>query len=184
MYLADLSFLCGADAKAQRTCIQQAVRVRPHEGAVLYAAGSEALLAGDAARWLEYSKLAFRAGRRQQDQLMGDLVANSPRENLPLLIEFIMREFQPDLGNLRFLHQVCEKRCSPEQLRPLVRRRAEQAQLEAGAMRGASRASLAGSPAAPQPTRRRRESAAVSPATRCNAIRAITRPTAGSPPVC
>jgi O-antigen ligase len=140
VYLADLSFLCGADAKAQRTCIQQAVRVRPHEGAVLYAAGSEALLAGDAARWLEYSKLAFRAGRRQQDQLMGDLVANSPRENLPLLIEFIMREFQPDLRNLRFLHQVCEKRCSPEQLRPLVRRRAEQAQLEAGAMRGAQAA--------------------------------------------
>ena len=107
---------------------------------MLYAAGSEALMAGDAARWLAYVKLAFRAGRRQQERLMGDLVANTPRENLPVLIDFIIREFQPDLWDLRVLHATCEKRCPPEQLRSLARRRAEQAQREAGALQGTAAA--------------------------------------------
>jgi O-antigen ligase/tetratricopeptide (TPR) repeat protein len=137
VYLADLSFLCGADAQAKKTCIQQAVRVRPHEGAILYAAGSEALLAGDTARWLEYAKLAFHSGRRQQCQLIGDLVANTSPENLPVLIDFLIREFQPDLWALRVLHGTCEKHCPPERLLSLIRRRAEQAQIEAAAMHGA-----------------------------------------------
>jgi len=136
LYLADLSFLMGADAQAKHTCIEQAVRVRPREGAVLYAAGSAALLAGDPARWLAYAKLAFCAGRRQQEQLMGDLVGSTPPENLPVLIDFILREFQPDLRGLRFLHVTCEKRCPAEQLRSLARRRAEQAQSEAVTLHG------------------------------------------------
>jgi tetratricopeptide (TPR) repeat protein len=138
VYLADLAFLSGADAKAKQTCVEQAVRVRPREGAVLYAAGSEALLAGDTARWLDYTKLAFRSGRRQQERLMRDLVGSTPRENLPVLIDFIIREFQPDLWDLRFLYEVCEKRCPPEQLRALVRCQAERAKKEAAALHGAS----------------------------------------------
>jgi O-antigen ligase len=142
VYWADLSFLCGADAKAKKICIEQAVRVRPREGTVLYAAAGEALLAGDVARWLEYAKLAFRSGRRQQGQLVSDLATNTPAENLPVLIDFIVREFQPDLWDLRLLQGTCEKRCPPERLLPLVRRRAEQSQLEAAAMHGAQAAPL------------------------------------------
>ena len=130
VYLAELSFLGGADATVGRACVQQALRVRPYDGAVLYAAGTEALLAGDAARWLECSKRAFRSGRRQQQQLMGDLAAGTSAENLPVLIDFILREFQPDLQALRFLHGACERRCPPEQLTRLVRYRAERARLK------------------------------------------------------
>jgi O-antigen ligase/tetratricopeptide (TPR) repeat protein len=142
VYLADLAFLSGADVKAKQTCIEQAVRVRPREGAVLYAAGSEALLAGDTARWLGYAKLAFLSGRRQQERLMGDLVGSAPRENLPVLIEFVLREFQPDLWDLRFLYGLCEKRCPPERLRSLARCRAAQAEKEAAALHGVRAAAV------------------------------------------
>jgi tetratricopeptide (TPR) repeat protein len=142
VYLADLAFLGGADATVKQTCIQQAVRVRPCDGAVLYAAGSEALLAGDATRWLTYAKRAFRFGRRQQQQLMGDLVASTVPENLPIVVDFIVREFQPDLWDLRFLHDTCANRCPTQQLVPLIRRRAEQAQSEAAALNNAQAAQV------------------------------------------
>jgi len=142
VYLADLAFLGGAEATVKQTCVQQAVRVRPCDGAVLYAAGSEALLAGDTTRWLAYAKQAFRSGRQQQQQLMGDLVASTPPENLPILIDFIVREFQPDLWDLRCLHATCTNRCPAEQLVPLIRRRAEQAQREAATMNNARAAQV------------------------------------------
>ena len=76
----------------------------PSTGPCCMPPATEALLAGDAARWLDYSKRAFRCGRRQQQQFIGDLVASTPTENLPGLIDYILREFQPDLEGLRFLH--------------------------------------------------------------------------------
>jgi O-antigen ligase/tetratricopeptide (TPR) repeat protein len=131
VYLAQLSFLSGADASAGRACLQQAMRVRPFDGAVLGAVASDALLAGDVARWLEYSRRAFHRGRWQQQQFVGDLVAGTSSEELPALIDFIIREFNPDLHCLQFLHIACAERCPPERLFPLMRRQAEQARIEA-----------------------------------------------------
>ena len=102
IYLADLSFLAGADAAAHRAYVGQALRVRPFDGAVLYAVANEALLAGDHARWIEYTKRAFGSGRQQQRQIIANLVAATPTENLPAVIESILREFQPDLEAVRF----------------------------------------------------------------------------------
>ena len=136
VYLADLAFLSGADTAVRRACVQQALCVRPHDGSVLYAAGTEALLAGDAAQWLQYCKRAFRSGRRMQEQLMGDLVASTPAEDLPTVIDFILREFQPDLAGLRYLHTVCAKRCGPDQLAGLTRCWAERAQRDAPKLAG------------------------------------------------
>jgi O-antigen ligase/tetratricopeptide (TPR) repeat protein len=142
VYLADLLFLNGANATAQRACVQQALRVRPFDGAVLHAAGSEALLAGDAARWLEYSKRAFRCSRQQQQQFIGDLVVSTPTENLPVLIGLLIREFRPDLQCLRFLHNACAKYCPPEQLFPLMRHQAHQAEIEATALNNREAATI------------------------------------------
>ena len=102
VYLAELSFLAGADDAGTRTCIEQALRVRPFDGAVLVAAANEALRAGDAEQWLDYSKRAFRRGRRQQQQLIGGLVASTPTESLPAMIEFVLRDLQPDLEGSAF----------------------------------------------------------------------------------
>jgi tetratricopeptide (TPR) repeat protein len=131
VYLADLSFLAGADGAVGRDYVGQALRVRPFDGAVLYAAASDALLAGDRAQWIEYSRRAFHSGRPQQEQIIADLVAATPTENLPAVIESILQEFHPDLAAMRFLHDLCAKRCPAETLAALARCRAEKAESEA-----------------------------------------------------
>jgi tetratricopeptide (TPR) repeat protein len=136
VYLANLTFLGGADAAARGAYVDQALRVRPFDGSVLYAAGSEALLAGDAARWLDYAKRAFRCGRNSQRQFLTDMVGCSATEDLPAMVDFIIREFDPDLQGLRLLHAACAKRCQPNQMTPLLRRWAERAQAEAGKLSG------------------------------------------------
>ena len=98
VYMAELAFLSGAGDSATRTWIEQALRVRPFDGAVLAAAADESLRAGDAAAWLDYSKRAFRRGRQQQQQLMGGLVNSTPTKDLPTTIDFVLREFQPESG--------------------------------------------------------------------------------------
>ena len=150
VYLADLSFLWGADAKAKQTCIEQAVRVRPHEGACC--TPPEARPYGRRCRrWLEYSSWLF-AGRRQQDRLMGDLVANTPQENLPVLIDFIIREFQPDLWDLQSCTRlvrtaVLRNSCVPSQ------RRAEQRNARLDPQGHGKPRKSGRSPTASQPTR-------------------------------
>jgi tetratricopeptide (TPR) repeat protein len=120
LYLADLSFLVEAGDEIKLACIEQAIRARPYDGAVIYAAGAEALLAGDTARWLQCSKRAFRSGPRQRQQILADLVASAPPENLPALIDVILREFQPDVPAARTLYTLCRKQCSPNDLKPLI----------------------------------------------------------------
>ena len=130
VYLADLAFLYGADATAQKACLQQAMRVRPYDGAVLYATAGEALLAGDADQWLSYAKLAYKAGPRQQRQFISDMANAAATEKLPEVIDFILREFQPNLPCLRLLYNIAAKRCSVESLTPLIQHRAQKAEAE------------------------------------------------------
>jgi O-antigen ligase len=131
VYLAELCFLDPAPQPSRPAYVAQALRVRPFDGAVLYGAGSEAYLAGDSAKWLDYAKRAFHSARRQQRQLMADLIGQTTPANAPTLVDFIVHEFQPDLAGLRALHAIAARRCTPEQLTPLVRYRAARAELEA-----------------------------------------------------
>ena len=57
--------------------------------------------------------------------------AGTPSEGLPALIDSIVADFQPDLESLRFLHGLCAARCDPEQLAPLARCWAREAETEA-----------------------------------------------------
>jgi tetratricopeptide (TPR) repeat protein len=122
--------------------IEQALRTRPFDGGVLYAAAGEALLAGDAAGWLDYARRAYRSGPRQQQEIINSLVAATADEHLPALIDAVLREFQPDLHGMRMLYQACGKRCSAESLLPLTRRLAESAEAEAAASDAATAAAL------------------------------------------
>lgn len=133
VHVAELAFLWTADRGLERACVEQAMRVRPIDGEVLYAAGNEALLAGDEALWRNYLKRAFRYGRPQQQQIMADRVVSAPPETLPTIIADILQEYQPDLQGANFLHDVCASRCTPEQLVPLARYRADMAEAEATA---------------------------------------------------
>jgi len=140
LYLAELAFLDGAGEAAKHACIQQALRVRPHDGHVLYSAANEAWLAGEPAQWLTLAKEAARASARCQKQLFEDLVANTPPAGIELMIDFIVEEFQPDLVGLGFLEEACRLRAQPEQLRRLREYYARRAEHEARSHRGAEAA--------------------------------------------
>jgi len=142
IYLAELCFLDGNRRLSGQACVEQALRVRPFDGAVLYAAGSAAYLAGDPVKWLDYAKRAFHCGRKQQRQLIGDLIGHTPEEGLPEMIALLLREFQPDLEGMRFLYAACAKRCRPEQLAALRRAWAEKAEREAQTKNDPAAASL------------------------------------------
>jgi tetratricopeptide (TPR) repeat protein len=142
VYLAELSFLDGGGRPGRRAMIDQALRVRPFDGDVLYAAANEALLAGDAAGWLDYARRAFHCGPRQQRRIINHLVEATADERLPALADVVLREFQPDLRGLRLLYTACAKRSTAEQMAPLARRLAESAEAEAAATGGAAAVGL------------------------------------------
>ncbi|MBN1394209.1 MAG: O-antigen ligase family protein [Pirellulales bacterium] len=142
LYLAELSFLRGGDETVKRVCIQQALRVRPHDGDVLYAAAEEAILAGNVPLWLEYAKKAAASGPRCQLRIITRLVSVTPAENIPTVADFAIREFDPDLVVLRALHDECLKRCPPRQLEPLARYRMLKVEREAQNSSGPGAAAL------------------------------------------
>jgi tetratricopeptide (TPR) repeat protein len=131
--LAELSFLNGDDGRLHRACIEQALRVRPWDGAVLFAVAEEAALAGDHSRSLDYAKLAFRSGENQRRQILQKYAAGTASEELPALAESVIREFQPDWRTLQFLYDLCAARCPPQAMASLARRTAEAAEVEAAA---------------------------------------------------
>ena len=134
LYLAELSFLVGADAGIVRACIEQALRVRPFDGDVLFASASESLRRGDSEQWVQYSKRAFRRGYRQREQIIGGLVAGTSAEGLSAMIEFVFNELQPDLRSVRFLYSECVKRFPPGELVLLRTYWAEKAEAEASSL--------------------------------------------------
>ncbi len=133
VHAAELSFLWTSDRAAARACVDQAMRVRPFDGPVLYAAANQAILAGNEALWREYLRRAFRYGREQQQKIISDRVAAASVDGLPAVIADLLREFRLDLENANFLDSICANRCSPEQLAPLVQYRAERTEAEAAA---------------------------------------------------
>ncbi len=111
--------------------------MRPFDGTVLRGAASEAFLAGDQMKWLDYTKRAFHCGPRQQRQLIADLLGNTASANIPQMVDFVVRELQPNLDGLRYLHTACSARCSAEQLAPLASYRAQRTAAEAATLDGA-----------------------------------------------
>jgi tetratricopeptide (TPR) repeat protein len=89
IYLAELAFLEQASSDLEHACIDQALRVRPHNGVVLLAAGSEAATDGDAERAMELWKRAFHQDPEQQTRII-DLLAPY------MSAEEFLDEFTPD----------------------------------------------------------------------------------------
>jgi len=142
LYLAELCFLENAGENWKAACIEQALRVRPFDGEVLYAGATEALLAGDYDRWLELARRSFQSGRRHQRRLIADLIGRTPAEVLEDMIRVVVREFHPDLEAMRTLCESARGRGRPEQLVWLRHRCAEQAESDAKSTRGENAARL------------------------------------------
>jgi O-antigen ligase/tetratricopeptide (TPR) repeat protein len=96
LYLAELSFLVDDVALRKEDCIAQALRVRPHQAAILVAAGNTAALAGDLDKAVTFWKRAFHQDREQQRRLIEMLSQAVPAS-------FFLEKFEPDLSGLETL---------------------------------------------------------------------------------
>jgi Flp pilus assembly protein TadD len=74
--------------------------------------------------------------------VLDNLVAGWPADNLPALIDDVLRQLQPDLESAHVLYDICAKRCSPEQLVPLAAYRAQRAEIEAPTLAGTEAAKV------------------------------------------
>jgi len=90
VYLAELAFLDSSSSQLKHAYVDQSLRVRPHEGVVLFAAGGEAALAGDIAGALELWKRAFYQDPEQQTRIIELLAPQMPADAF-------LQHFEPDL---------------------------------------------------------------------------------------
>lgn len=139
LYLGELCFLEGAQGAAKSAYVQQALRVRPHDGTVLFHAGREAWLAGRPDEGLTYWKRSFEAGPIYQRQVIDWMAGRTAEVALRQEIGFFLEEFQPNLDALQYMYHRYRRIATPEQLAPLLAVYAQRAQGEAGseAERGA-----------------------------------------------
>jgi tetratricopeptide (TPR) repeat protein len=135
VYLAELAFLDGPAASAKAAYIDQALRVRPHSGEVLLAAGAEAALAGDTAKALDFWKRAFHQGPEYQLRLVELLAPQAPAS-------FFLAGFHPDLGGMRLLFRHYQQMGRAEDLRTLGPPLAQMLERDARAETGQTAADL------------------------------------------
>jgi Flp pilus assembly protein TadD len=109
LFLAELGFLQGADHQFTAACIEQALRVRPHDERVLFAAGKEAALQGDLAAAIRHWKECFHTGGAYQLQLVQLLAGQVP-------VAFFLENFEPRLEDLQLLHQFYRRVQRPEEM--------------------------------------------------------------------
>ena len=124
LYLSEISFLDGPSAPEKNACIQQALSVRPFDGAILFAAGQESVLAGDFARAGPLWRASFQAGSSHQERLLNALAGQMPTA---ALIDWL----QPDLDGLLKIVGYWQEHPSGDNLSVALQRYAEVCEREA-----------------------------------------------------
>jgi len=97
IHLGSLSFLGLTEPSIENEYLDQALRVRPYEGAVLIAAGKETLLAGDMTGAVRLWKKAFQQDARSRGQIIQALASQVPTD-------FFLDQFSPDLDGISELY--------------------------------------------------------------------------------
>ncbi len=119
VYLASLSFLEGPSAAAKTAYIDQAYRVRPHDGAIAFAMGLERGLANDEQGMLRHWETAFRQDPRMRTLIIEHIAFRVSAE------EFLTR-FEPPIGGLRKLRDGYQQAGRTDDARIVARRLIEQ----------------------------------------------------------
>jgi O-antigen ligase len=89
VYLAELAFLQSPGTSAHAQLVYQALRVRPYDPAVLFAAGREAIFAGDVAGAVGFWRHAY-----YQDNLLRQRITHQLAPQLPA--DVFIAQFRPD----------------------------------------------------------------------------------------
>ena len=98
LHLAELAFLQQPDPRMQQALLDQALRVRPYDGTVLFCLGREAVLQGQWDTGLAYWRQAFQHTPDIQDEIIR---AVAPQVAPAIFVTI----FQPDRQGLRKLFQ-------------------------------------------------------------------------------
>lgn len=142
LFLGELCFLQGPQSPGKVSYVAQALRVRPHDGIVLFQAGNEALTAGDYERGFACWQAAFRSGRLYQERVARQLVGRLWPADPAMEARFFLQLLHPDLEGLRLLHRQYEQFAQPEQLAELRTYYAQQAEQAAAGAEPEQAASL------------------------------------------
>ncbi len=114
--LAELGFLDGLTESGSSELVQAAVRVKPYDGAVLFAVGRQAALTGDTESALTSWRKSFQFSREYRLAIMNALAPIIPPE-------FFVNQFEPDAEGLQQLFSLYRSRDMRDQARtvaPLV----------------------------------------------------------------
>jgi len=130
LYIAELRFLEGPGFdQSQPAYVDQALAVRPYDGAVLFEAGRAAWEAGEPQLWLDFWQRSFRSGPMHRRRMMQSLAGRLPAA-------FILEQFEPDIHSTRHLHARLRELNRPDQLETVGRHLARLAQVEAARLEG------------------------------------------------
>ncbi len=116
LYLSELAFVEGAREMATEVLLDQALRVRPHDPATLFQAGTEAWLAGDAGTAFDFWRRAFHSGPVFKKKIVQWFAGRALPDQIEVEIQSLVENLQPDLEGLRLLHTRYRQLAGPEQL--------------------------------------------------------------------
>ncbi len=110
--LASTSFLKTQDNGLPQACINQALRVRPHEGQVLFEAANQAELSGDPTRAMQLRQQCFAECPSERGRVLNVL--------LPMMSAVAVCELlQPDVTGLRAIDGLWSRSSSKENMKPV-----------------------------------------------------------------
>ena len=108
--LAATSFLNTQDSRLPTACINQALRVRPHEGQVLFEAANQAELDGDQTRAMQLRQQCFAECPSERGRVLNVL--------LPMMSAVAVCELlQPDVTGLRAIDGLWSRSSSKEDMK-------------------------------------------------------------------
>ncbi|MEZ6056644.1 MAG: O-antigen ligase family protein [Planctomycetaceae bacterium] len=134
VYLTELDFFKN-DHLSNDQLISQAMQVRPYRGAVLLAAGTNAVQKGDRDLALEYWRKAFHSDPEHQDRLVQLLTPKFPAK-------FLWMEFRPDATAARKIFRAYQKLGRNDQALAMSAPYAQLLEREAATLTGTDAAAL------------------------------------------
>jgi O-antigen ligase len=133
--LAALAFLHRPNPDLPRACIAQALKVRPHDGQVLFEAAVQAELDGDDDRAMQLRQQCFAECPSQRSRILNVLLPLMPATAACELLE-------PDLIGLRMIDGLWSRHTPAEQMQPVKQQRLDAVLAAAKASSGNDRCNL------------------------------------------
>ena len=133
--LAATSFLNTQDSGLPQACINQALRVRPHEGQVLFEAANQAELDGNPKRAMQLRQQCFAECPSERGRVLNVLLPMISAESACELL-------QPDVNGLRTIDGLWSRSSSKENMKPVKELRLAKVYEAAQRVKGTTQSNL------------------------------------------